>query len=81
MEEGRRAFKILAGKPTGKRPLGTPTHRREGNIGIDLKEIGVNMRNWVDLAQVRDYWRTFVNAALNFRVSQAMVIVSTFQSI
>ena len=42
MEEGRSAFKILTGKPTGKRPLGRPRHRSEDNIRMDLEEIGIN---------------------------------------
>ena len=58
MEEGRSTFNILTGKPTGKRPLGRPRGR------WDLKEIGINTRNWVDSAQDRDYWRALVNAAL-----------------
>ena len=41
---------------------------REGNIRMDLKEIGINVGNWVDLAQDRDYWRALVNAALNPQV-------------
>ena len=68
MEEGRSAFKILTGKPTEKRPLGRPRLRWKGNIRMDLKEIGVNTRSWVDSAQDRDYWRSLVNAALNLRV-------------
>ena len=67
MEEGRSSFKILTGKPTGKRPLGKP-RRRWDEIRMDLKEIGITMRNWVDSAQDRDYWRALVNAALNLRV-------------
>ena len=55
MEEGRTVFKILTGTPTGKRPLGRPRRRCEANIGMNLKEIGINTRNWVDLAQDRDY--------------------------
>ena len=55
MEEVKSAFKILIGTPTGKRPLGRPRDRWENNIRMDLKEIGINMRNWVDLAQDRDY--------------------------
>jgi hypothetical protein len=51
MEEGRSAFKILIGKPTGKRILGRPRLRWEDNIRMDLKEIGINTRNWVDSAQ------------------------------
>ena len=71
MEEGRNTFEILIGKPTGKRPLGRPRCRWEDNIRIDLKEIGINTRNWVDSThnQDRDYWRALVNAALNLRVS------------
>ena len=67
MEEGRSAFKILTGKPTGKRPLGRPRRRWEDYIRMDLKEIGINTRNWVDPAQYKDYWRALVNAALNLR--------------
>ena len=50
MEDVRSTFKILTGKPTGKRPLGRPRRRWEDNIKMDLKEIGIN-RNWVDSAQ------------------------------
>ena len=69
MEEGRSVFKILTGKPAGKRPLGSPRYRWEYNIKIDLKEISINTRNWVDSAQDRDYWRALVNSALNLRVT------------
>ena len=68
MEEGRRAFKILTGKPTGKRPLGRLRRRWEDNVRIDLEELGINAGNCVDSAQDRDYWRALVNAALNLRV-------------
>ena len=54
---------MLTGKPTGKRHLGRPRRRWE-----DLEEIGVNVGNWVDSAQVMNYWRALVNAALNLRV-------------
>ena len=54
MEEGRSAFNILTGKPTGKRPLRRARLRWEDNIRMDLKEI-VNMRNWLGSAQDRDY--------------------------
>ena len=46
MEEGRSAFKILTGKPTGNRPSGRPRRRWENNIRMDLEEIGINTRNW-----------------------------------
>ena len=68
MEEGTSAFKILTGKPTGLRPLGMPRRRWEGNIRMDLEEIGINAGNWVDSAQDRDYWRALLNAALNLWV-------------
>ena len=51
MEEGRSAFKILAFKPTGKRPLG-PRHRCEDNIRTDLQEIDINMKNIVDSLRI-----------------------------
>ena len=60
--------KILTSKPTGKRPLGRPRRRWEDNIRMDLEERGINAGNWVDSAQVRDYWRALVNAALNLLV-------------
>ena len=68
IEEGRRAFKIVTGKLTGKRPLGRLRRRWGGNIRMDLEEIGINAGNWVDSAQDRNYWRALVNAALNLRV-------------
>ena len=69
MDECRSAFKILTGStPVGMRPLGRPRHRWEDNIRMDLKEIGINTRNWDDLAQDRDYWRALVNAELNLCV-------------
>ena len=50
IEEGRSAFKILTGKPTGKRPLGRPRRKWEDTIRMDLEEIGINGGNWVDSA-------------------------------
>ena len=67
MEEGRNAFKIFTGKPTGKRPLGRTRRRWEDNIRMDLEEIGINAGNWVDSAQDRNYWRALVNASLSLR--------------
>ena len=64
MEECRSAFKMLTGKPTGKMPLGRPRHRWEDNFRMDLKEIGINMRNWDVSAQDR----ILVNVALNLWV-------------
>ena len=69
MEEGRSPFKIITDKPSEKRPLGRSRRRWEENIRVDLKEMGINTRNWVDSNQDSDYWRTLVNMALNFWVS------------
>ena len=59
---------MLRDTPIGKRPLGRPRRRYEDNIRMDLKEIGLKTRNWVDSAQDRDYWRALVNAVLNLWV-------------
>ena len=59
MEEGRGIFKLLTGVPT-RRLRGRPRRRREDNIRTDLKEIGINARDWVGSAQGRDYWRALV---------------------
>ena len=75
MEEGRSVFKIVTGKPTGKRPVGRPRGSWEDNIGMDLEEIGINAGNWVDSAQDRNDWRALVNAVLNLRVPYAMELV------
>ena len=62
---------MLTVVPRGKRPLGRPRCIWEDNITMDFREIGINTRNWVDLAQDRNYWRALVNAALKLCVSQA----------
>ena len=65
MKEGKSSFKILTGKPKGKRPLGRPWHKWEDNSRMNLKEIDINTKNWVDLAQDMDVLGAHVNAALN----------------
>jgi hypothetical protein len=67
MGEGRGAYRILVGRPEGRRPLGRPRHRWEDNIKMDLQEVGWGM-DWIDKAQVRDVWRAVVNAVMNLRV-------------
>ena len=66
MEESSGIFKIVIGKNTGRRTLGRPRRRREGNIRMGLKEIVVNTINCINSAQDREYWTVLVNAALNF---------------
>lgn len=68
MREKRRLYSILVGRPDGKRPLGRPRRRWEDNIRRDLREVGVRDENWLDTAQDRIQWRTFVTAAMNLRV-------------
>ena len=67
MEESRSAFNNLTGNPTGKRHLERPRRRWEDNIRVHLEKIDINVGNWVDSAQDRNYWRALVNAALNLR--------------
>jgi hypothetical protein len=64
----RNAYKILMGKPEGKRPLGRPRRRWEDNIKMDLSEIGWNGTDWIDLAQDRYQWRALVNIVMNIGV-------------
>jgi hypothetical protein len=68
MGEGRGVYKFLVGRPESKRPLGRPRHRWENNIWLELREIGVNGVNWIQLAQDRIHWRAFVNTVMNLRV-------------
>jgi hypothetical protein len=68
MGEGRSVYRVLVGKPEGKRTLGRPRHRWEDNIEMDLQEVGCGGRDWIELAQDRDRWRALVNAVMNLRV-------------
>jgi hypothetical protein len=68
MGETRNAYRILVGKPEGKSPLGRPRRRWVDNIKMELREIGWNGRDWIELAQDRDQWRALVNRAMNLWV-------------
>jgi hypothetical protein len=61
-------YRLLVGKPEGKRPLGRPRRRRIYNIKMDLLEIGLSVVDWIDLAQDRYMWRALVNSVMNLRV-------------
>ncbi|KAJ4447882.1 hypothetical protein ANN_09891 [Periplaneta americana] len=71
MGESRNAYRVLVGRPEGKRPLERPRRRWEDNIKMDLREAGYDGRDWINLAQDRDRWRAYVRAAMNLRVKMA----------
>jgi hypothetical protein len=68
MGEGRGVYRVLVGKPEGKRPLGRPRRRRENNIRMELQEVGGGCEDSIGLAQDRDRWRALVSAVRNLRV-------------
>jgi hypothetical protein len=68
MGEERKVYKVLVGKPDGKRPLGRPRRRWEDGIRMDLREIGLGGVDWIRLSQDRDRWRAVVSAVMNLRV-------------
>jgi hypothetical protein len=68
MVEERGAYRILVGGPEGRRPLGRPRRRWEDNIKMDIREVGWEDMNWIELAEDRDRRRALVNAVMNLRV-------------
>ena len=68
MGEKRGLYRVLVGKPEGKRPLGRPKRGWEDNIKMDLQDVGCGGMDWIDVAQDRDRWRELVNAVMNLRV-------------
>jgi hypothetical protein len=64
----RNVYRLLVGKPEGKRPLGRPRRRWIDNIKMDLSEIGLSVVDWIGLAQNRYRWRAIVNSVINLRV-------------
>jgi len=68
MGEERGLYRVLVGKPEGRRPLGRPRRKWVDNIRTDLQEVGCSYMDWIGLAQDRDRWRTLVSAVMNLRV-------------
>ena len=68
MGDGRGVYRVLVGKPEGKRPLGKPSCRWEDNINMDLQEVRCGGMDWIELAHDRDRWRALVNAVMNLRI-------------
>jgi len=68
MGERRGVYRVLVGKPAGKRPLGRPRRRWEDNIKMDLQEVVCGVMDWIELVQVRDRWWALVSAVMNLRV-------------
>ena len=68
MDEERGVYRVLMGKPEGRRPLGRPRRGWVDNIRMDLQEVGCGYMDWIGLAQDRDRWRTLVSAVMNLRV-------------
>ena len=68
MGERRGVYRVLVGKPEGKRPLGRPRRRWDDNIKMDLEEVGCGGMDWIELAQDRGRWRALVSAVMNLRV-------------
>ena len=68
MGEERAAYRVLVGKPEGKRPLGRPRRRWVDNIRVDLQEVGCGYVDCIGLVQDRDRWRKLVSAVMNLRV-------------
>ena len=68
MGEERGVYRVLVGKPEGRRPLGRPRRRWVDNIRIDLEEVGCGYMDWIGLAQDKDRWRTLVSVVMNLRV-------------
>jgi hypothetical protein len=68
MGEVRDVYRVLVGKPEGKRPLGRTRRRWEDNIKMDLQEVGGGGMDWIELAQDRERWRALLNAVMNLRV-------------
>jgi hypothetical protein len=72
MGEGRSVYRVLVGKPAGKRPLGRSRRRWKDNIRMDLQEVECGFEDWIGLAQDRDRWWAHVSAVMKLRVPKSV---------
>ena len=77
--ERRGVYRVLAGKPEGKRPLERPRHRWEDNIKMDLQKVGCGGMGWIELAQDRDRWQAVVTAVMNLKCGEFLDYLRTTQ--
>ncbi|KAJ4438974.1 hypothetical protein ANN_14928 [Periplaneta americana] len=75
MGESRNGYRVLVGRPEGKRPLGRPRRRWEDNIKMDLRDLGFDDSEWINFAQDRDQWQAYVRAAMNLRRLNEMKVI------
>ena len=68
MGESRGVYRVMVGKPEGKRPLGRPRYRWKANIKMNLQDLGCGGMGWIELARDNDRWRALVNAVMNLRI-------------
>ena len=68
MEQSRNAYRVLVGRPEGKRPSGRSRRRWEDNIKMNLRDVGCDPGEWIDLAEDRDQWQAYVRAVMSLRV-------------
>ena len=67
MGERRGVYRVLVGKPEGKRPLGRPRRKWEDNIKMNIQELECEIMDWIELTQNRDWWRALVTVVMNLR--------------
>jgi hypothetical protein len=79
MEEERKVYKVLVGKPEGRRPLGRPRRRWEDGIRMDLREIGLGGMDWIRLSQDRDRWRAVVSDEPSGSCARELVSDTVYQ--
>jgi len=75
MGEGRVVYRVLVGRPKGKRALGRPRRRWEGNIKMDLQDVYGCCWDWIELAEDRDRWRALLSTVMELRISKCVELL------